>query len=152
MFILSFAGQYVPCPWSDKSNCVIVDNEYFVESFRVFFDQIQENMLVWIFVVCLIISISISVPIAVTISKRINPLSRSLADVCRTLIIWAVGIVITVTIGENNESYDLEDTSILVNVLKALCFAILIFGTMLYHNMLPWFGSKTHESLLLTDS
>jgi hypothetical protein len=41
MLILSFVGQYVPCPWSDKTNCVIVDNEYFVESFSVFFDQIK---------------------------------------------------------------------------------------------------------------
>ena len=109
-------------------------------------------MLVWVFVLCLIISISISVPIAVTISKRINPLSRSLADVCRTLIIWAVGIFITQTIGEENESYRLEDTSVVVNILKALCFAILIFGTMLYHDMLPCFGPKVHESLLLSDS
>jgi hypothetical protein len=101
-------------------------------------------MLVWIFIVCLILSISVSVPIAVTISKRINPLSRSLADVCRTLIIWAVGIVITVTIGENNKSYKLEDTSIVINILKGLCFVILIFGTMLYHDMLPWFAPKIH--------
>ena len=51
-----------------------------------------------------------------------------------------------------NPQYKLEDTSILVNILKALCFVILIFGTMLYHDMLPWFGSKARESLLLTDS
>lgn len=111
-----------------------------------------ENTLVWVFILCLIVSISISVPIAVTISKRINPLSRSLADVCRTLIIWAAGIVITLTIGEDDKSYKLEDTSVLVNILKALCFVILIFGTMLYHDMIPWFGPKVHESLLLTDS
>ena len=107
MLILSITGQYITCPWDDKTNCVIVDHEYFIESFSVFFDQIQQNMLVWIFILCLIVTISISVPIAVTISKKINPLSRSLADVCRTLIIWAVGIVITVTIGENNSSYKL---------------------------------------------
>ena len=100
MLVLSIIGQFTPCPWSDKSNCVIIDGEYFVESFKVFFDQMAENMLVLVFVLCLIVSISISVPIAVTISKRINPLSRSLADVCRTLIIWAAGIAITLTIGE----------------------------------------------------
>lgn len=94
MLILSFAGQYISCPW-DHANCVLVDGEYYLENFSVFFYQMGQNMLVWIFMICLIISISISVPIAVTISKRINPLSRSLADVCRTLIIWAVGIVIT---------------------------------------------------------
>ncbi len=60
--------------------------------------------------------------------------------------------MITLTIGEENKSYKLEDTSVLVNILKALCFVILIFGTMLYHEMLPCFGAKVHESLLLTDS
>ena len=152
MLILSIVGQFTPCPWSDKSNCVQIDGEYVIESFKVFFDQMGENTLVWVFILCLIVSISISVPIAVTISKRINPLSRSLADVCRTLIIWAAGIVITLTIGEDDKSYKLEDTSVLVNILKALCFVILIFGTMLYHDMIPWFGPKVHESLLLTDS
>ena len=39
-----------------------------------------------------------------------------------------------------------------MNVLKGLCFIILIFGTMLYHDMLPWFVNKNRESLLLTDS
>lgn len=105
MLILSFAGQFIPCPWDDKANCVVVDSEYYLESFAVFFEQIAENILALIFVLCLIISISVSVPIAVTISKRINPLSRSLADVCRTLIIWAVGIFITLTIGQNNKAY-----------------------------------------------
>lgn len=79
-------------------------------------------------------------------------MSRSLADVCRTLIIWAVGILITVTIGVDNKSYRLEDTSVVVNILKGLCFVILIFGTMLYHDMLPCFVNKNRESLLLTDS
>jgi hypothetical protein len=99
-------------------------------------------MLVWIFVLCLIFSISLSVPIAVTISKRINPLSRSLADVCRTLIIWAVGIVITLTIGDTNTAYNIEDTNTWANILKGLCFIILIFGTLLYHDMIPYFNGK----------
>lgn len=47
----------------------------------------------------LIISIGISVPIAVTVSKVISPVSRSLADVCRTVFIWLFGIAITLTIG-----------------------------------------------------
>lgn len=65
-------------------------------------------MLSWIFILCLIISIAISVPIAVTISKKINPISRSLADVCRTLIIWLFGIIITVTIGDRtNKDYQI---------------------------------------------
>lgn len=102
-------------------------------------------------VVGLIISISISVPIAVTITKRINPVSRSLADVCRTSLIWAFGLVITLTIGKNNESYILEDTTIYVNIIKFVGFIILIVGTMIYHDIIPLFNKKNKDSLLLSD-
>lgn len=47
----------------------------------------------------LILSIAISVPIAVTVSKKISPVSRTLADVCRTVIIWIFGIALTLTYG-----------------------------------------------------
>jgi len=53
----------------------------------------------------LILSIAISVPIAVTVSKLISPVSRSLADVCRTVLIWAFGIVMTLTVGVDQEEY-----------------------------------------------
>jgi hypothetical protein len=52
------------------------------------------------FIIGLLFSIGISVPLAVTISKVINPVSRSLADVCRTVIIWSLCLVLTVTLGK----------------------------------------------------
>ncbi len=76
-----------------------------MESYITFFNQIKNNIFLLYYVIGLIISISISVPIAVTISKKINPLSRALGDICRTLIIWIVGIVITETKGKNNSDY-----------------------------------------------
>ena len=42
---------------------------------------------------------------AVTVSKHISPLVRSICDVSRTLVIWLVGIIVTVTIGKNKENY-----------------------------------------------
>jgi hypothetical protein len=108
MLGLCSGGQFVLCPWEDKSRCVYDKSDYYIESFSVFFNQVSENMLSWIFVLCLIVSISISVPIAVTISKKINPISRSLADVCRTLLIWLFGIFITITVGDNtNKDYQI---------------------------------------------
>ena len=86
----------------------------------------------------LIVSIAISVPIAVTVSKMISPVSRSLADVCRTFLIWIFGIVVTLTLGESHEEYhNMEDTRWVVNVLKGVCFAILIIGTLMYHELIP---------------
>ena len=40
---------------------------------------------------------AISVSIAVTITKKINATSRSLADVTRTVVIWGSGLILTGT-------------------------------------------------------
>lgn len=86
----------------------------------------------------LILSIAISVPIAVTVSKLISPVSRSLADVCRTVLIWGFGIIMTVTVGVEHEEYSrMEDTRTVVNVLKGLGFVVLIMGTLMYHELIP---------------
>jgi hypothetical protein len=46
----------------------------------------------------------------------------------------------------------MEDTRVVVNILKGLGFLVLIFGTMLYHDMIPYFKSKeaneVNETLL----
>ena len=85
-------------------------------------------------------------PIAVTVSKLISPVSRSLADVCRTVIIWLFGIIVTLTLGTSHEEYkDMEDTRVIVNILKALGFFILIFGTLLYHDLVPLFKKEKIE-------
>lgn len=86
----------------------------------------------------LIISIAISVPIAVTVSKLISPVSRSLADVCRTVFIWLFGVVVTLTLGPDHKEYEaMEDTRVVVNVLKGIGFLVLITGTLMYHDLIP---------------
>jgi hypothetical protein len=80
----------------------------------VFLEQISKNGELLCYVVGSVITFAISVPLAVTISKLINPISRSLADVCRTVLIWAVCLLLTVKVGRNskgevvNPSYNLE--------------------------------------------
>ncbi len=59
------------------------------------------------YVIGLLFSIGISVPLAVTISKVINPVSRSLADVCRTVLIWGFCLTLTVTVGQDDDQYKL---------------------------------------------
>jgi hypothetical protein len=55
-----------------------------------------------------VFTIAISVSIAVTITKKINAISRSLADVTRTVLIWLFGIIITLTIGNSRSNYKFE--------------------------------------------
>lgn len=76
-------------------------------------------------------------PIAVTVSKKISPVSRSLADVCRTVIIWIFGIAMTLTYGQDHPEYQIENTNVVVNILKAIGFAVLIIGTLMYHELIP---------------
>ena len=88
----------------------------------------------------LVISIAISVPLAVTVSKLISPVSRSLADVCRTLLIWLFGIIAALTLADDHPEYtQMEDTRLWVNLLKGLAFSLLITGTLLYHDIIPLF-------------
>lgn len=87
-----------------------------------------------IFLTCgFICSIAISVPIGAYLSKEVSPISRSLANVSRTLFIWIFNIIMTTTLGETMSEYRLESTNVLVNVMKGLGFATLMFGTFLYH-------------------
>jgi hypothetical protein len=41
----------------------------------------------------------------VTVTKYINALARSLGDVTRTILVWIIGIIITVTLGANRPNY-----------------------------------------------
>jgi hypothetical protein len=92
---LTIGFQFISCPWDSKSECVNVDGEYYLENIRLYWEQVTGNTFLMLLNFGLVLSIAISVPIAVTVSKLISPVSRSLADVCRTVFIWLFGIIIT---------------------------------------------------------
>ena len=86
--------------------CMVVDGKYYIESVFVFFSQIGNNSTLLYFTILYLFSISLAVPIGVTISKVISPVSRTIADVCRTVLIWIFGIIVTALFG-SNEAYNL---------------------------------------------
>lgn len=100
---LTFAFQYVSCPWDSEKECVNVDGSLYLENISQYWTEITDNTFLFLLNIGLILSIAISVPIAVTVSKLISPVSRSLADVCRTIIIWMFGIVVTLTLGDDHK-------------------------------------------------
>lgn len=107
--IIILVLNFVTCPdiGTIKDKCILYNENYYIENVPVFIDQITHNWALFMYVVGLLFSIGISVPIAVTISKVINPVSRSLADVCRTVIIWSFCLLLTVTVGVDNDYYKL---------------------------------------------
>ena len=78
-----------------------------MENIKGYWSDVTGNSFLMILNVGLILSIAISVPIAVTVSKKISPVSRTLADVCRTVIIWIFGIALTLTYGKNHKEYQI---------------------------------------------
>ena len=79
------------------------------------------------------LTIAISVGIALTLSKVVNPISRSLADICKTAVVWIYGLIMTVTIGKTNENYIYESTDLVLNFGKFLAFVVVAYGTLMYH-------------------
>lgn len=63
-----------------------------------------------------------------------DALTRSLLNVTKTAAIWFVGIIITVSV--KNKDYKLESTSIVVNLVKAVGFVAIIFGTLIYNQLI----------------
>lgn len=83
----------------------------------------------------------------VTVTKYINALARSIGDVTRTILIWIVGIIVTVTAGATHPNYKWELTDPVAIVIQLIGFVILIGGNLVYNQMvkLP-FLPKEEES------
>ena len=77
-------------------------------------------------------SIGISVPIAVAISKYINPISRVLAEIARTILVWGFGIVYTLV----QKDIELENPDLVLNLLKLIGFILIVLGVLVYHDVL----------------
>ena len=99
----------------------------------MFWEQLQADYLLYYFSFGLMLSIAISVGIALTVSKIINPISRSLADVSRTILVWIAGLILTITLGAKNSEYIFENKDLRLNLLKSVAFLAVAYGTLVYH-------------------
>jgi hypothetical protein len=134
MSLLTFGLQFIPCPWANKNQCVcIAENDCYLENYNKYFTDLASSYMLILLTIGFIISISISVPIGAYLSKTVSPISRSLANVSRTVLIWVFNITMTATIGQTKSEYKLENLDILVNILYGICFCTLLAGIYLYH-------------------
>jgi hypothetical protein len=61
----------------------------------MYFEQLGRNGFLLAMCVLEVFTIAISVSLGVTITKRISSISRALADVARTVLIWTFGFIVT---------------------------------------------------------
>jgi len=75
---------------------------------EVYFSQIFSNGALFFFVILGIFSIATFNVSGVTVTKYINALTRSICDVTRTVLVWGIGIIVTLTAGESRPNYKWE--------------------------------------------
>lgn len=74
----------------------------FLERPERYFAEIGSNGGLLFFVILGVFSIATFNICGVTVTKYINALARSIGDVTRTVLVWIIGIIVTVTAGTNH--------------------------------------------------
>jgi hypothetical protein len=59
-------------------------------------------------VIVTVLSIAFFNFIGLSITKYINALARAVLNLTKTALIWIIGIIVTVTAGKNNKTYQWE--------------------------------------------
>lgn len=95
-----------------------------------------QNGLLLFFCILGVFSIATFNVTGVTVTKYINALARSICDVTRTVIVWIVGIIITVSAGVNKPNYKWELIDGVAITIQLLGFGVLIFGNLIYNKIL----------------
>lgn len=72
-------------------------------------------------------------------TKFFSSLTRSIIDVLRTLIIWIVGVAVTL-----NGSRDWETLDYSSNIIKIFGFLFIVVGNLVYNDLikLPYFHTE----------
>lgn len=97
--------SYIPCNFGVDA-CVFDDQGFsFLDKPFQYFIQLSRNPALLFFCILGIFSISIFNIAGVTVTKNINALARTVADVSRTIIIWGVGLIVTATAGSIYVNY-----------------------------------------------
>lgn len=104
-----------------------------MENTLSYFDQIFSNWWLLLLTFCWIFSIALYNPLGVTITKHINALARAISDVSQTVLVWAIGITVTFTVGSTYPNYKWEKLQTNVILLQLVGFVFLIFGNMIYN-------------------
>ena len=94
-----------PCTFGPNS-CVIDDQgNVVVENALVYFRQVGENGFILAGVISTFITMSIYNILGIFLTMEINSVARAICDVSRTVVVWTVGIVVTVTVGKTDSRF-----------------------------------------------
>jgi hypothetical protein len=98
-----------------------------------YFAAIFSNVSILFFVILGIFSIATFNIAGVSVTKYINALARSIGNVTRTILVWGVGIIVTVTAGATHSNFVWEIIGAGAILVELLGFLILIAGNLVYN-------------------
>ena len=79
-----------------------------MEGWSVFWDAFTNNTFILVLTIFSVSSIMIYNVAGVTITKYINSLARTIADVTKTILVWVLSIIVTVQFGKEYPNYKWE--------------------------------------------
>lgn len=133
--ILMIIASFIPCGFGPDACVFDKAGMPFIENPLAYFREMGENGLLLFFVILGVFSIATFNVTGVTVTKYINALARSICDVTRTVIVWIVGIIITVSAGVNKPNYKWELINGGAISVQLVGFLVLILGNLIYNKI-----------------
>ncbi|CAM6005525.1 unnamed protein product [Sphagnum balticum] len=103
--VLILITSFIPCTFGVDACVINSAGMPFIERPGAYFSEIGQNGLLLFFCILGVFSIATFNVTGVTVTKYINSLARSICDVTRTVLVWIVGILVTVTAGQHKPNY-----------------------------------------------
>lgn len=124
---------FVPCHWRINA-CVYTPEGFgYMESTTAFFSQIRDNLWLLLLSFCWIFAVTAYNPLGVSIIKHINAVARSISNVSQTILVWLIGIIVTLTAGATYPNFYWEKLDALVIILQFVGFIFIVIGNLSYN-------------------
>jgi hypothetical protein len=127
---------FVPCSFGVDACVFNAAGMPFVERPESYFSALGGNGALLFFCILGVFSIATFNVTGVTVTKYINALARSICDVTRTVIVWIIGILVTVTAGANKPNYKWELIDGAAISIQLVGFLVLIAGNLIYNRII----------------
>ncbi|CAD8069359.1 unnamed protein product [Paramecium sonneborni] len=129
--VLAVSLTFIQCPTSMNDSCIEkrMTGMFYFERADFYFLQVVNSGLLLFWVILGIFTIATFNICGVSVTKYVSSLARSLVDVSRTLIIWAVSLAITWIDPESKW----ENTRWEAIILELIGFCILVTGNLIYN-------------------
>lgn len=72
----------------------------------------------------------------VTVTKKINALARAIANMTKSIFVWILGLIVTLSFGSVYPNLKWEKLDALVIIFQIIGFIFMAFGNFVYNDVL----------------